>query len=313
MTSTHAPLDVACQWGVVASELTAPLLRRLLPALAEVGYRRVVLPPVDPDRGDLRPLAAALADAGVSPIGMARVTAGAEVGSPDPDERARGIAVLRRAVAGIAALGGDQLNGVPYAPFGDAGRPSDPARTERAALAVGRVADEAHERGVAMTFEVLNRYETAMLNTARQAVAFVEASGSSHLRIHLDTYHMAIEEDEGIRAAVRIALPWLAYLELGQSGRAGLRDGAVDIRGAVAAALDDGYTGRWGVEAFTRASLADAVADRLAVWRSPYRDGIALAKDAQLVIRDGWAQSAVGRRARRLERIGADAGPARSG
>ena len=75
-----------------------------------------------------------------------------------------------------------------------------------------------------MTFEVLNRYETAMLNTAQQALEFIAASGSDHLRVHLDTFHMAVEETDML-GAVRSAVPVLGYLELGQSGRGPLAAG----------------------------------------------------------------------------------------
>ena len=76
-----------------------------------------------------------------------------------------------------------------------------------------------------MTFEVLNRYETSLVNTAAQAVAYVGLSGSEHLRIHLDTFHMAVEEAD-MSEAIRVAMPVLGYLELGQSGRGLLERGS---------------------------------------------------------------------------------------
>lgn len=302
MTLRRVPLDVVCQWAIVSPELTVERLATCLPRLVEAGYTRVVLPRIAPDCDDLNALARAFAESGIVPIGMAGVIPGADVGSADPEERARGAKMLVDALETTVALGGDQLNGVPYAPFGHGGVQRTDARFARAARVVGEFADAAHERGVTVTFEVLNRYETSMLNTVDEALAFIEASGSPHLRVHLDTFHMAIEEERGIRRAIRTALPWLAYLELGQSGRAGLECGTVDIARIVADALDDGYEGRWGVEAFTRPALPPAVADRLSIWRSTYDDGFSLAEDAIRVIVRGWENSAVGRRTRRLER-----------
>ena len=139
------------------------------------------------------------------------------------------------------------------------------------------------------------------MNTARQAMDFAERSGSPHLRIHLDTFHMAVEEAD-MSAAVRTALPRLAYLELGQSGRGPLSTGAVALPDIVRQALDDGYAGRWGVEAFSRSVLPTPVSDMLAIWREPYDDGAELARDAMRVIRQGWSMSTVGRRTQRLAR-----------
>lgn len=302
MDTVSSPLDVACQLGIVGPGLDPALLSRALPRLAEAGFRRVVLPRIDLGAPvDLSRVAALIAESGLVPIGMAGQKPDADVGSSDPAVRARGLEMLRHAVDVTSRLGGDQLNGVPYGPYGKADHAPDQLAFERAAVAVGQVADEAHERGIRMTFEVLNRYETPMVNTAAQAVAFVQASGSAHLGIHLDTFHMSIEE-EGIAVAVRTALPHLAYVELGQSGRGALRTGVLDMETAIATILDEGYGGRWGVEAFTRALLPGAVADRLAVWREPYADGLRVAADAQRVIRNGWAHSSVGRRAAREQR-----------
>jgi D-psicose/D-tagatose/L-ribulose 3-epimerase len=130
---------------------------------------------------------------------------------------------------------------------------------------------------------------------------FVGLSGSDHLRIHLDTFHMAIEEAD-IMGAIRVALPRLGYLELGQSGRGRLSTGALDIAEIVRQALDLGYGGRIGVEAFSRGILDPAVADMLAIWRSPYDDGVELATDARRVIHRGWSQSTIGRRTLALSR-----------
>jgi len=276
---TRTGLDVACHLNVVAPDASPASLPGALAAIAAAGYTRVVLPPLDPGATDAAGLRAAFADQGLRPITIAGQTPGADVSSADADVRAAGAAALRAQVDLTVALGSDQMNGVPYGLFGPASGPVSAAAFDRAAHEVGAVADHAHERGVTMTFEVLNRYETAAINTAAQAMAFIEASGSAHLRIHLDTFHMAVEEAD-MAAAVRLALPKLAYLELGQSGRGALATGSVDIAGIVRTALAAGYTGRWGVEAFSRTVLAAGAADMLAIWRAPYDRGAELATDA---------------------------------
>jgi len=106
-------------------------------------------------------------------------------------------------------------------------------------------------------------------------------------------------------AAIRLALPKLRYLELGQSGRGALSTGAVDIEGVLQTALDDGYEGRIGVEAFSRPLMAEGARDALSIWRAPFDDGLDIAADALRVIRTAWAASAPGRRATRLSRNGA--------
>ncbi|MFG6475913.1 sugar phosphate isomerase/epimerase family protein [Microbacterium sp. P06] len=294
-------LDLACHVNVLVADVEPRALGEALRTLAGLGYRRAVLPPLDSGATDAAALRALFAGSGIAPITIAGQSPGADVSSEDPDEAAAGEAALRATVDLTAALGGDQMNGVPYGLFSHPTAPVSAQRRDRSARAVGRVADYAHERGIVMTFEVLNRYETSLVNTAAQAMEFAERSGSEHLRIHLDTFHMAVEEAD-LAAAIRTALPRLAYLELGQSGRGFLSGGAIDLPVLVSRAIDDGYDGRWGVEAFSRGGLIEPVADMLAIWRSPFEDGRGLAEDALRVIRRGWSDSTAGRRAQRRAR-----------
>jgi D-psicose/D-tagatose/L-ribulose 3-epimerase len=282
----NAALDVACHLNVLAPDTSPEHLPAALAAVAAAGYRRIVLPPLDPDAIDAAALRAMVEDSGLSPITMCGQSPDADVSSADPDVRAAGVAALLRVLDLTVALGSDQLNGVSYGVFGHPAAPTSREAFERSAAEVGRVADEAHSRGVMMTFEVLNRYETSLVNTAARAMEYVAASGSDSLRIHLDTFHMAIEEAD-MAAAIRTALPKLGYLELGQSGRGSLATGVVDIPSIVRGALSDGYTGRFGLEAFTRPVLPDAVGDMLAIWRTTYADGAQIAEEAMHIIQNG--------------------------
>jgi len=278
------PIDVACHLNVLVPDVAEPGLSRAFGALADLGYSHVVLPPFDPESAPLAEWAALLRDHGLASITMAGQAPGADVSSADPGEQEHGAAALRRMVDATVALGSDQMNGVSYGLFGRAETVSTREAFERSAGHLGAVADYAHERGVTMTFEVLNRYETAMLNTAEQALDFIAASGSEHLRVHLDTFHMAVEEADML-AAVRSAVPVLGYLELGQSGRGFLGAGSVDTGAVVREAVRAGYRGRIGVEAFSRSVLPSPVDDFLAIWREPYTDGQALAAEAIDIIR----------------------------
>ena len=279
-------LEAACHLNVLVPGLGDPGFGAALDALAEAGYRRVVLPPVDPAALDVPALRSRFADRGLIPIPIAGQSPDADVSSPDPAVASAGSAALIAMARFAAELGSDQLNGVPYGLFGRAAGPPSGEAVERSARAVGTVADAAHELGVTMTFEVLNRYETAFVNTAAQAVDYVRLSGSDHLRIHLDTFHMAIEEADML-AAVRAAVPILGYLELGQSGRGALGAGVVDNAAVVAAAWGAGYRGPIGVEAFSRDVIGPFAGDILAIWRDPAPDGAALAREAIAIIRRG--------------------------
>ena len=277
----------ACLVNVVEGDVDLATMPKLLDSLAEIGFSHVGLPPLDPTATDAAALGALFRERSLTPITMCGGhTPTTLVSSADPEERKAGAQTLRSVVDLAVALGSSQVNGVQYGVFGHPTAPTSPDEFARAAREVGAAADYAHERGITMTFEVLNRYETSVVNTAAQAMAFVAASESDHLRVHLDTFHMAIEEADML-AAIDLALPKLGYLELGQSGRALLSTGVVDIVGTVRHAVAGGYTGLIGVEAFSRAILPAPVAGALSIWREPYSDGLALARDAIALMRRG--------------------------
>lgn len=272
-------VDLACQSAAFTTDPFGPEFARALPVLRDAGYRRVVLPPLDPTTRGVEELGRRIFDAGLAPITMAVQSAEANVAACEPEARRRGFDQLRRFVELTAKMGGDQLNGVPYGVHGDTASPPSTRVLTNAAELVGDVADEAHAAGIMMTFEVVNRYETSIVNTAASAVRFVELSGSRHLKIHLDTFHMAIEETD-IARAIAVALPHLGYLEFGQSSRGLLSSGSLDLARVLADARGLGYEGRCGVEGFSRPLLEEPVADALKIWSTTFATGQEFVRDA---------------------------------
>lgn len=294
---THeiSPHGTACMINVLAADVPPEVLEPALSELAELGYSHVVLPPLDPSATNAREMGALFAAHGISPITIAGGLAPeSDVRSADADVRAAGVVSLKAVVDLTAALGGRQMNGVPYGIFGHPAGPTSEAEFERSAIEVGRVAEYAREKGISMTFEVLNRYETSVVNTAAQAMDYVSLSGSDNLFIHLDTFHMAVEEADML-AAISHALPKLGYLELGQSGRGFLSSGSVDVVDVVRHATSVGYTGLLGIEAFSRSVLPEGASDALAIWRNTYSSGEELAANAAQLIRSGIELSRRGR------------------
>ncbi len=101
--------------------------------LAELGYTRVVLPPVDPDAIDAVALGRLFADRNLVPVPIAGQSPDADVSSTDAGVRAAGAEALRRMVRLTSDLGGDQLNGVLYGLFGRASHASGLDALERSA------------------------------------------------------------------------------------------------------------------------------------------------------------------------------------
>ena len=62
--------------------------------------------------------------------------------------------------------------------------------------ALRECAEEAGKYQVYLGLEVINRYESDVINTVKEGLEFLEMVGSPWLQLHLDTYHMNIEESD---------------------------------------------------------------------------------------------------------------------
>lgn len=271
--------DLAVNPGVWMTGWQPGLATGIVERLAGIGYRRVVVVLRDPHRFATDGIRELVESHGLRVLTNANQTPGENIADDDPEVRARGLARLRRAIALSAQLGSDQLTGILYGPLGKAAGPVPRTVFERTARILGDLADEAAASGVRLLCEVVNRYETAMLNTAGQAMDFVAASGSEHLGVHLDVFHMNIEEDDLV-AAVTEALPRLGYLEIEQNHRGELRRGHIPLAELLDGIVDAGYRGRFGLEAFTVSALAPDHANGLAVWRDVLDRDTRIAEDA---------------------------------
>ncbi|MGB6007670.1 sugar phosphate isomerase/epimerase family protein [Castellaniella sp.] len=254
---------------------------------AEIGYDYVVVPLRRFE--DIQPegLAKAFDRHGLAPLNTCGLSFDLDIGAEDAAVRARGIAHLCQAVRLARDMGSEQIGGVLYGPIHKADRPLSDAAFLRAAESMREVAEQAGRAGVRLALEVVNRYETPLLYDSRRGLAFLEAIRHDNVYLHLDTFHMSIDETDPY-AAIGAALPRLAYLELDQSHRGDAFDGSLDLTAWAREAARLGYRGIVGVEAFSRPMLAEDHANALAVWESRYDDGRAVAQRFMRVIREGF-------------------------
>jgi D-psicose/D-tagatose/L-ribulose 3-epimerase len=122
---------------------------------------------------------------------------------------------------GVGEMGGGNLGGIIYGcwpatmPEGEIDkRPY----VERSVASVKEAVKAAEDSNVVFNMEVVNRFEQFIMNTCEEAVAYVEQVGSPHAKVHLDTFHMNIEEDFVGEAILR-AGGHLGHLHIGENNR----------------------------------------------------------------------------------------------
>src|SRR5262245_49780016 len=151
------------------------------------------------------------------------LTAVCSLGLPEPAWASvrpdAAIEYLNVAIHKTADMGAKALSGVIYGGIGErTGKPPTQMEIDNIARAIGAAAKIAKERGIELGIEAVNRYENHLINTARQAVELVQQVGADNVFVHLDTYHMNIEE-KGAAQGILDAREHLKYIHLSESDR----------------------------------------------------------------------------------------------
>ena len=133
----------------------------------------------------------------------------------------------------------------------------------------------AEKKGKLICMEPLNRFETDFINTCEQALKMIADVGSPALKLHLDTFHMNIEQ-KNQSAAIRKAGKSLGHFHACGSDRGTPGGDHIDWKGIAAALKDIRYQGDVVIESFT--TDVKVIAKAAAIWRKiePTRDEIAV-------------------------------------
>lgn len=188
-----------------------------------------------------------------------------DITSDDAAVRKKGIAYLKRCVDLTAEMGGTCFTGVIYSAIGrKIDRFPEASHYQKSAEALGEAARYAQKYSLTLGLEPVNRYETFLLNTSAQALELRRQIGEPNVAVHLDAYHMNIEEN-GFYEAVKNAAPHLCHFHLSESHRGTPGTGTVDWEAVFRGLRDGGYRGLVGLESFIE--VADSMRAATCVWR----------------------------------------------
>jgi D-psicose/D-tagatose/L-ribulose 3-epimerase len=233
-----------------------------------------------------------------------------DISSDDPADVERGERYLMNAVRATHDIGSKFLVGITYSALGKyAAEPTSQGRRNCVEV-LRRVGQRSRELGVTLGVEVVNRYETNVLNTAKQALALIDEIGEDEMIVHLDSYHMNIEEGDLVRP-VHLCGDRLGYVHIGDSHRGYLGSGTIQFEQLFRALADTGYGGPIAFESFSSAVIEKTQAGALAVWRDLWDDGVDLASHAKSFIETQLVAAHAGS-ARSLARPSASTIPASS-
>lgn len=211
--------------------------------------------------------------------------------SDDPATRRQALDYLRASCDVSAQVGSDTFCGPLYAGVGVlAGRPRTDEEWARAVEGLQAAATHAEACGVTLALEPLNRFETYFVNTAADCVRLCRDIGHPRVKVHLDTFHMGIEEKD-LPTAIRTAGDLLWHVHCSENDRGTPGTGHTEWDGVFAALREIGYE-RWLViESFVLGN--EAIAKAAAIWRDIAPSGDELAREGLAFLRRHIAQSSM--------------------
>jgi D-psicose/D-tagatose/L-ribulose 3-epimerase len=176
-----------------------------------------------------------------------------------------GAEYLKLAMDKTKACGAEALSGVTFGGIGQrTGVPPTEAEYDNIAFCLRDAAAYARKIGLLFGIEPVNRYENHLINTGWQAVDMIRRVGADNIFIHLDTYHMNIEE-KGAGNGILDAREFLKYIHLSESDRGTPGEGTCDWDEIFATLSAIGFKGGLAMESFI--NMPPEVGYGLSVWR----------------------------------------------
>lgn len=245
--------------------------------IAGMGFDLIEVAYEEPGLIDTSALAAAATDAGLGVVVCGAFGPGRNLVSTSSAERSATAAYIRALIDAAAALGSPVVGGPMYGAVGKAPAADRGARdAERviAAMELRPLATYAGDRGVRLALETLNRFETDLINTVDQGLDLIDRIDSPHVGLHLDTFHMHLEEKDSA-AAIRRAGNRVFHVHACENDRGVPGSGQVSWPAVAAALADIGYDGDVVIESFT--PEVKSIARAVCIWRdiAPGQDDIA--------------------------------------
>ena len=277
-------MQIGCHGSVWTGTFDVDGLRLAVSKTKEAGFDLLEIPLMDPYGLDVAATKELLSDYNLAATASIGLNERTDISSEDPQIVAAGEEFLGRCLEVLSDIGGTALVGVIYSAMKKYSAPASARARQNSVDAIARLAARGQALGVRMGIEVVNRYESNLVNTGRQGLAFVKDVGHENVSVHLDTYHMNIEEPD-MFSPVLTCGERLGYVHIGESHRGYLGSGTVDFDSFFRALAHIGYEGPVVFESFSSAVVHEDLSRMLSIWRNLWSDSEDLGAHANSFIR----------------------------
>lgn len=251
----------------------------LFDKVRDMGFDLLEIAVEDPALVNVAALQQAAQTTGVGIIVCGAFGPGRNLSSADDHERQNAEQYLQWCIEAAAELESPVVAGPMYSAVGKSRLEDEADRIaewDRAVAGLQTWGDYAHQHGVKLAFEPLNRFETDMVNIVDQGLNLIEDVGSLAVGFHLDTFHMHLEEKDSTEA-IRRAGSHIFHVHACENDRGIPGTGQVNWQGVAQALNDVSYQGAVVIESFT--PQVKSIARAVCIWREIAPDQDAIAAD----------------------------------
>ncbi|OGO41076.1 MAG: hypothetical protein A2W36_02980 [Chloroflexi bacterium RBG_16_58_14] len=260
------------------SPCTASAVKDLAPKVKGMGFDILEVSCENPELIDVKQVKKYLEIYDLMPIVCGVFGPDRNICSSDPKIVENAKIYIRWLIDAAVELGSPVVCGPMFSAVGKEHVEDEAARKAEWDLSVSGIremAQYAKSKDIKLALEPLNRFETDMLNIVSQGLEFINQTGMDNVGLHLDTFHMHLEEkDSG--DAIRLANRKIYHFHACENDRGVPGTGQVHWKEVAKALKDVNYEGPVVIESFT--SQLIEIARAVCIWReiAPSQDAIAM-------------------------------------
>lgn len=234
-------------------------LQYIFDKITRFGYDGVELTG-EPEKYSIKEVRKLCADHGLKVLSIAGIypwpTEERDLSNPDPRVREKAVDYLHRCCDFAAELGAPLVIVVPSAvgKTTPVGGPRDEEWDKAVKVewsyaidSLNKAALYAEATGILLAVEPINRYETFLVNTAEEGLRFISEIGSDMVKLHLDSFHMNIEESDLVET-IQKSKDSLVNFHVADSNRQAVGRGHINFRAVIEALYDIDYWGALALE-----------------------------------------------------------------
>ncbi len=254
---------------------------------SKIGYDVMEIPLLNPDSLDAEFVCKSFEKYNLEPTVSLGLSYNTDISSEDEIIVNAGRELLFKALDKTIDIGSKNLCGVIHSAMQKNNLPKTTKGYQNSLRVINELANKANKNGVTISLEVVNRYETNLMNTAQEALDYIRDLNEPNVKVHLDTYHMNIEENNYYEPIKKVGSDKLGMFHFGENHRGYLGGGHINFEETFKGLNDINYEGIITFESFSSRIVDPVLSNTLAIWRNLWNDSDDLASEAIKFIKSG--------------------------